>query len=62
MIARDGHRPVAFALAELLQEAGRKNSLQPYAMNIEGRAEFMPSQMAAVRRFNEVRAEGAKLI
>jgi len=39
-----------------------KNSLQPYAMNIEGRAEFMPSQMAAVRRFEEVRAEGAKLV
>jgi len=54
--------PLGILYAVGLTETGRKNSLQPYAMNIEGRAEFMPSQMAAVRRFDEVRAEGAKLI
>ncbi|MEJ5021378.1 transglycosylase SLT domain-containing protein [Ochrobactrum vermis] len=54
--------PLGIVYAVGLTETGRKNSLQPYAMNIEGRAEFMPSQMAAVRRFDEVRAEGAKLI
>ncbi|SPU62362.1 Soluble lytic murein transglycosylase and related regulatory proteins (some containing LysM/invasin domains) [Brucella melitensis] len=31
-------------------------------MNIEGKAEFPPSQSSAIRRFGEVRAEGAKLI
>ena len=54
--------PLSILYAVGLTETGRKNSLQPYAMNIEGRAEFMPSQIAAVRRFNEVQAEGAKLI
>ena len=54
--------PLGILYAVGLTETGRKNSLQPYAMNIEGRAEFMPSQMAAVRRFDEVQAEGAKLI
>ncbi len=40
--------PLGILYAVGLTETGRKNSLQPYAMNIEGRAEFMPSQTAAV--------------
>lgn len=54
--------PLGILYAVGLTETGRKNSLQPYAMNIEGKAEFPPSQSAAIRRFGEVRAEGAKLI
>lgn len=54
--------PLGILYAVGLTETGRKNSLQPFAMNIEGRAEFFPSQTAALRRFAEVRAEGAKLI
>ncbi len=54
--------PLGILYAVGLTETGRKNSLQPYAMNIEGRAEFFPSQAAALRRFTQVHAEGAKLI
>ncbi|MFK3667206.1 transglycosylase SLT domain-containing protein [Ochrobactrum teleogrylli] len=54
--------PLGILYAVGLTETGRKNSLQPYAMNIEGRAEFLPSQVAALKRFTEVRAAGAKLI
>ncbi|NNU60470.1 transglycosylase SLT domain-containing protein [Ochrobactrum soli] len=54
--------PLGILYAVGLTETGRKNSLQPYAMNIEGRAEFLPSQGAALKRFTEVRAGGAKLI
>ena len=54
--------PLGMLYAVGLTETGRKNSLQPYAMNIEGRAEFFPSQAAALRRFTQVHAEGAKLI
>jgi len=54
--------PLGILYAVGLTETGRKNSLQPYAMNIEGRAEFLPSLGAALKRFTEVRAGGAKLI
>ncbi|MBC2887564.1 transglycosylase SLT domain-containing protein [Ochrobactrum sp. CM-21-5] len=54
--------PLGILYAVGLTETGRKNSLQPYAMNIEGRAEFLPSQTAAMQRFAQARAEGAKLI
>jgi soluble lytic murein transglycosylase-like protein len=54
--------PLGILYAVGLTETGRKNSLQPYAMNIEGKAEFFPSQAAALRRFTQVHAEGAKLI
>lgn len=54
--------PLGILYAVGLTETGRKNSLQPYAMNIEGKAEFFASQAAAIRRFEQVHAEGAKLI
>ncbi|PWL17311.1 lytic transglycosylase [Falsochrobactrum shanghaiense] len=54
--------PLGILYAVGLTETGRKNSLQPYAMNIEGRAEFLSSPVEALRRFTEVRAEGARLI
>ncbi|PYE87688.1 transglycosylase SLT domain-containing protein [Phyllobacterium leguminum] len=54
--------PIGILYAVGLTETGRKNSLQPYAMNIEGRAEFLPTAAAALSRFEVVRSQGAKLI
>ena len=45
-----------------LTETGRKGSLQPYAMNIEGKAFFASSAEDVLNRFAEARAQGAKLI
>jgi soluble lytic murein transglycosylase-like protein len=45
-----------------LTETGRRGSLQPYAMNVEGRAVFSGSAAEAVLRFEEARREGASLI
>jgi soluble lytic murein transglycosylase-like protein len=54
--------PVGILYAVGLTETGHKDSLQPYAMNIEGKAVFMPSAAAAMAKFNEAHARGAKLI
>jgi soluble lytic murein transglycosylase-like protein len=45
-----------------LTETGRKGSLQPFAMNIEGKAYFESSADAVLQRFSTARAQGAKLI
>ncbi|WP_454848205.1 lytic transglycosylase domain-containing protein [Rhizobium binxianense] len=45
-----------------LTETGRKGSLYPYAMNIEGKAVFPPSEQAAMRQFDVARRAGARLI
>lgn len=45
-----------------LTETGRKGSLQPYALNIEGKAVFTPSATEAIRAFSDARRGGAKLI
>ncbi|WP_245506513.1 transglycosylase SLT domain-containing protein [Rhizobium sp. PP-F2F-G48] len=45
-----------------LTETGRKGSLQPYAMNIDGKAVFASSAAEVLQRFQTARAEGAKLI
>ncbi|MCO5136873.1 MULTISPECIES: transglycosylase SLT domain-containing protein [unclassified Shinella] len=45
-----------------LTETGRKGSLQPYAMNIEGKAFFGRDRKDALRAFETARAQGAKLI
>ncbi|SHO63315.1 Transglycosylase SLT domain-containing protein [Pseudoxanthobacter soli DSM 19599] len=54
--------PVAILYAVGLTETGRKGSLQPNAMNIEGKSYFATSRGDAIRRFNEARRSGAKLI
>jgi len=54
--------PIGILYAVGLTETGRKNSLQPYAMNIEGKAEFYPTAAAALSRFEHVRRQGARLI
>jgi hypothetical protein len=45
-----------------LTESGRRNSLQPYALNIQGRAFFGASKAAALAEFQAARARGKKLI
>ncbi|QDZ02715.1 lytic transglycosylase domain-containing protein [Nitratireductor mangrovi] len=54
--------PVGILYAVGLTETGRKGSLQPYALNIEGRTVFARSPTDAVREFKQARAGGAKLI
>jgi len=45
-----------------LTETGRKGSLSPYAMNIEGKAYFLPSAEVAMTKFHDAKRQGAKLI
>lgn len=45
-----------------LAETGRKGSLQPYALNIEGKAVFASSKAQALGVFRAARAEGKELI
>ncbi|WP_441999988.1 transglycosylase SLT domain-containing protein [Microvirga sp. 2TAF3] len=54
--------PLGMLYAVGLTETGRKGSLQPYAMNIEGKAYFAKSAIEAKQRFEEARRSGAKLI
>jgi soluble lytic murein transglycosylase-like protein len=54
--------PLGMLYAVGLTETGRKGSLQPYAMNIEGKAYFASDADDAMRRFEEARRSGAKLI
>jgi soluble lytic murein transglycosylase-like protein len=54
--------PLGMLYAVGLAETGRKGSLQPYALNIEGQAYFGASARDAMRRFEEARRSGAKLI
>lgn len=45
-----------------LAETGRRGSLQPYALNIEGKAVFARSEPEALSIFASARAAGKKLI
>ncbi|WP_229426552.1 transglycosylase SLT domain-containing protein [Microvirga alba] len=54
--------PLGMLYAVGLAETGRRGSLQPYAMNIEGRAYFASNMTDAVQRFEEARRSGARLI
>ncbi|MCF3639561.1 lytic transglycosylase domain-containing protein [Rhizobium sp. TRM95111] len=45
-----------------LTETGRKGSLQPYALNIEGKAVFAADKREALAAFEAARSRGAKLI
>lgn len=45
-----------------LTETGRKGSLQPYALNVEGKAYFPRTENDALKQFQAARAGGAKLI
>lgn len=54
--------PLAVLYAVGLTESGRKNSLQPYAMNIDGKAFFGTSAAEAVNRFKLAKKQGARMI
>lgn len=60
--AREFRVPVNILYAVGLTETGRRGSLQPYAMNIAGAAYFAPSKQDAIRRLDEERARGVRLI
>lgn len=45
-----------------LTETGRKGNLSPFAMNVEGKAYFPPSQQEAMVTFETARRDGRKLI
>jgi soluble lytic murein transglycosylase-like protein len=45
-----------------LTETGRRGSLQPWALNIEGKAVFAVSRKDAISTFSDARNRGAKLI
>lgn len=54
--------PLAVLYAVALTETGRRGSLQPYALNIEGTSFFAANLQDALRRFEEARKGGMKLI
>lgn len=54
--------PVGILYAVGLTETGNKGSLQPNAMNIEGKAVFPSSAGQALSLFRKARSEGAVLI
>jgi soluble lytic murein transglycosylase-like protein len=54
--------PAGILYAVGLTETGNKGSLQPNAMNIEGKALFPESRAAALDAFAEARRNGAKLV
>jgi soluble lytic murein transglycosylase-like protein len=54
--------PIGMLYAVGLTETGRRDSLRPYALNIEGRAVYDIGREEALLRFEEARKGGAKLI
>jgi len=54
--------PLAVLYAVGLTETGKRRSLQPYALNIDGNAEFYPTAAAALARYRAAVAAGARLI
>ena len=54
--------PLAVFYAVGLLETGGRNGLQPYAMNIEGRASSNPTLEAALATFDAAHRRGASLI
>jgi len=54
--------PLGMLYAVGLTETGQKGSLQPYALNVEGRAVYGLDKSDALRQFAQARAAGAKLI
>jgi soluble lytic murein transglycosylase-like protein len=54
--------PIGILYAVGLAETGRKGSLQPNALNIEGKAVFPASRSAALATAEEARRNGARLI
>ncbi|WP_081455229.1 transglycosylase SLT domain-containing protein [Roseibium aggregatum] len=60
--ARKYNVPLGVLYAVGLTETGRRNSLYPYALNIEGKSVFPPSRQAAKQDVMDARLHGKKLI
>ena len=54
--------PLGVLYAVGLTESGRRGSLQPYAMNIQGKAYFGASAADVVRKLGEAQAGGIRLV
>ncbi len=54
--------PEGILYAVGLTETGRKGSLQPYALNVEGKALFPATKAEALRTFEDSRKAGSTLI
>jgi len=54
--------PLGVLYAVGMTESGRKDSLRPNAMNIDGRAYFATSVADGIRAFKKAKAGGHKLI
>lgn len=54
--------PLGVLYAVGMTETGRKGSLHPYALNIEGKTVFTDSERAAMKSFKVARLTGKKLI
>ena len=54
--------PVNILYAVALTETGRRGSLQPYALNIDGKAVFPANLSASMAAFEQARGQGAKFI
>lgn len=61
-IAKAEEVPLGVLYAVGLTETGNKGSLNPYALNIEGRTVFASSRDDALRQFFAARKQGKKLI
>ena len=61
-VARDQNVPLGVLYAVGMTETGRKGSLHPYALNIEGRTVMTESADDALAVFAKARKSGAKLI
>jgi soluble lytic murein transglycosylase-like protein len=61
--AAEAHRiPLGVLYAVGMTETGRKDSLQPYALNIAGKAVFAGSAEEAMAHFHKARKRGKSLI
>ncbi|MEI9899729.1 MAG: transglycosylase SLT domain-containing protein [Hyphomicrobium sp.] len=54
--------PLGMLYAIGLSESGRRGSLQPYALNVDGRAAYELSKPEALRAFRQAKLGGAKFI
>ena len=60
--AREQDVPLGVLYAVGMTETGRKGSLHPYALNVEGKTVFAGSASDALAAFASARKSGAKLI
>ncbi|MGF9761991.1 lytic transglycosylase domain-containing protein [Microvirga sp. 0TCS3.31] len=54
--------PLGMLYSVGLTETGNRGSLQPYAMNVEGKAVFSSSTVEAIQKFEQASRSGARLI